>query len=293
MNPIPLTFFHRAHELPNRAIASYLREFLASDQSNIVLTDGLLSRMENDSSSIAFFRSLLRDLQMSFVDSHAPYGPRNDLCCANESLRPSMLAMHERNLEIAASFGVETMTIHMGKFEDFSIPIRRYRDLALASLERLLPTASRLGVTICIENVWYQTSSAEALLEAIHHFNSPALGICFDIGHAYIMSGKFRDPANRMWGTYPGREPDWNNHLLDDLFPHIVNCHVHDNDGITDQHLIPGYGNIDWSLYFPKILSAPRLRCIQCESAPSFSSPYSIQSAVSALRSLLPPPTAN
>jgi sugar phosphate isomerase/epimerase len=35
------------------------------------------------------------------------------------------------------------------------------------------------------------------------------------------------------------------------LAPYMVNVHIHDNDGTSDQHLIIGKGRID----FPKVLS--------------------------------------
>ena len=52
------------------------------------------------------------------------------------------------------------------------------------------------------------------------------------------------------------------------MLPWIVNCHLHDNDAASDQHLLPGKGTVDWNVLVPKLLSAPRLACIQSEVIP-------------------------
>jgi sugar phosphate isomerase/epimerase len=61
---------------------------------------------------------------------------------------------------------------------------------------------------------------------------------------------------------------EWEHDVLDRMLPYIVNCHLHDNDASADQHLLPGKGTIDWSKLVPKLLSAPRLMCVQSEVIP-------------------------
>ena len=285
----PLTFFFRLSDLPPWAARTALLEFAENGQRDVVLSDGILRQMLGASSAIRSYRKLLEETGTAFRDAHATYGELDDLCCPYEDLRPAMLARHRLSMEIAASFGVDTLTIHMGRIADWSIPPRRYIDFALSSLEELLPHAERTGVTLCIENVWYQTSSASSLLEAVRRFPTPALGVCYDAAHANIMAGRNRAPENRMWGTYPDREPDWNDHVLEDVLPYVVNCHLHDNDGASDQHRLPGEGTVPWAAVMPLLLSAPRLRCIQCEAGASstFQPVFSIRRAVETLRRLV------
>lgn len=243
------------------------REFAANGQKYVVLDTSTLREMIADERVIKKYQKLLPEIGIEFCDSHSLYNELDDMCCPDETIRPRMLQRHKMAMEIAASFGVDTITIHMGRFTDHSISPRTHIDYAMKSLEELLPVAEKYGIIICIENVWYQTSAASALLEAIERFKTPTLGVCFDAGHANIMSGRYRDPANRMWATYPGQEPAWNDHILEDLLPHIVNCHLHDNNGILDQHQIPGDGNVDWKSVMPLLKTAPRLRVFHCEAA--------------------------
>ena len=49
------------------------------------------------------------------------------------------------------------------------------------------------------------------------------------------------------------------------MLPEIVNCHLHDNDGSTDAHRIPGNGTLNWNKVIPLLKSAPKLQVIQCE----------------------------
>ncbi len=49
--------------------------------------------------------------------------------------------------------------------------------------------------------------------------------------------------------------------------PHIVTCHLHDNHGFEDEHLLPGDGTICW----PRLLNrlqdgASRLKSVQNEA---------------------------
>lgn len=266
-NGQPITFCYSGVGIDLTAKENGYREFAANGQKYVVLDTTLLRAMIADEKLIKKYQKILPELGVEFCDAHSFYNELDDMCCPDEAIRPRMLERHKIAMDISAAFGVDTITIHMGRFTDHSISPRTHIDYAMKSLEELLPVAEKLGMVICIENVWYQTSAASTLLEAIERFKTPALGVCFDAGHANIMSGRYRAPENRMWATYPGREPDWNDHVLDDLFPHIVNCHLHDNNGVLDMHQIPGDGNVDWKSMMPKLKMAPRLRVFQCEAA--------------------------
>ena len=60
-------------------------------------------------------------------------------------------------------------------------------------------------------------------------------------------------------------EIPFDEHILEKMLPHIVNCHLHDNHGYIDEHINIGQGNIDWEKLIPVLKTAPRLKCVQCE----------------------------
>ena len=58
-----------------------------------------------------------------------------------------------------------------------------------------------------------------------------------------------------------------NNRRALELLPYIVTCHLHDNNGLEDQHLPPGQGTIDWAELASALKKAPRLKSIQSETS--------------------------
>ncbi len=71
---------------------------------------------------------------------------------------------------------------------------------AVENIRQAIPTAAELGVTIAIENVWNQflydhagsnNQTAEKFVQFVDEFNSPVVGMQFDIGNHW----KFGDPA--------------------------------------------------------------------------------------------------
>jgi len=90
----------------------------------------------------------------------------------------------------------------------------------------LVKEAERIGVTLALENVFEQgPDTIKKLLEKI---SSPHFGFCFDTGHWLVFSKK--------------RWQEW----LEALGTRLVEVHLHDNDGETDQHLPPGDGTFDF-----------------------------------------------
>ena len=134
----------------------------------------------------------------------------------------------------------------------------------------MLPLAEDLKVTMCLENIFRPLNTVDDVLYYINKYPSEQLGACFDSGHANIMENGMDIPdcvAHKAFGDY-GLAVAWEKNVLDRMLPHIVNCHLHDNDASADQHLLPGKGNIDWGKLVPKLLTAPRLMCVQSEVIP-------------------------
>ncbi len=288
MNNTPITHclpYKRMHEC---VLASILLELAEMGHHDIVLTESVLRAMISDFSVIATYKKLLADTGMRFCDAHAPFSSEDDLDCPYPELRPMMIERQRQVLMVVASFGVKTITIHVGNSPEKDVTVDQYEANLFDSLEKLLPTAEALGVTIAIENIWTPTTTGPRLLAAIRRFPTKALGICYDAGHANLTTGlnTGADNATNDYFHACGLEPEYNDHLLEDLLPHIVNCHLHDNNGLVDQHLPPGFGNVDWKHVIPLLKSAPRLQCLQDES--SFARPpISIRARVELFRKLI------
>jgi len=66
----------------------------------------------------------------------------------------------------------------------------------------------------------------------IEKIDSPDFGFCFDIGHFNLFSSLTME----QWFESLGR--------------HLVEVHLHDNDGKADSHWALGHGNIDFEKFF-------------------------------------------
>ena len=113
-----------------------------------------------------------------------------------------ILASFERNLEMVQRLGGRVIVLHPGKIdvptlarpEDGSELIRRE---AVRNLKRFVrsaaPTAEKLGITICVENLkhdpGYVLSSYEDLASVIDDADSDNVGVVLDVGHCIIGDG--------------------------------------------------------------------------------------------------------
>ena len=160
------------------------------------------------------------------------------------------------------------------------------------ALSQILPAAEKLGITVCIENIWFPTSTPEVLLGIKEKFPTDALGFCYDAGHAnlcakghlYPDGGSYGKAWNMIYGTQP--VPD--DKICEKMLPHIVNCHLHDNDGNGDQHFGPGCGNVDWPHIAGLLRKAPRLKNIQSEVIVPNRADVSVRKLCESFRNLFP-----
>ena len=272
MREIPFTVFcDGAAMCGPEPVRRYLWEACAAaGMPYVVLTCDMIRMIAGDPGMAGQFRRDAEASGVRFVDSHAPFASEEYLIRPAEG-RESMLTRNRLAIEIAADMGVDTITIHIGnpRPEYAGYTADQLCDAAKRSLEELLPCAERCGVVICIENIWFPTTHPGRVLEIFDAVRSDFLGICYDAGHANLMDrGRLYDDcaAKKAWEGW-GEIP-WEEHCLERFLPHIVNTHLHDNDGSFDQHLLPGDGNISWEKIVPLLKRAPRLRSIQSETEP-------------------------
>lgn len=271
MNDIKLTHYYGLADVPDHIRAMIFNEFAENGSPNLVLADDVFTNTFRPQYS----KQLKEDAAaagVTFVDAHAPFGNGIDLSTYDPSRRRLIINWAKLVLNTAADFNVDTVTFHLSSPPIDECPLAVRHDIVVSALEKILPEAEACGVVICLENVWSPINSAGELLKLMDIFKSPWLGVCYDAGHANIMSeshGKAVAAPNplRNWGVI-GREPEWDDNILEKLLPHIVTCHLHDNDGYKDLHQLPGDGNIDWERTMKLLAKAPRLRYVQNEAVP-------------------------
>ena len=267
---VPVTFLYDWEHPSDKDRQTVMYEFSANGAKHLVLNHTLIRMIERDPK---LYRELPKEVEkagLDFVDAHAPFANDCAICCPDPAVRPFMLAHLKMVLQIVADFGIKTCTVHIGNVYYREYTMEQHREAACRSLEEILPLAEKLDLTICLENLQRIGSHVDDLLGYFAKFPSANLGACFDAGHANIMENGMKHPTCSGKASFDelGVPVQWEKNVLDRLLPYIVNCHLHDNDASADQHVLSGKGNIDWGVLVPKLLSAPRLRCVQSEVIP-------------------------
>jgi sugar phosphate isomerase/epimerase len=142
----------------------------------------------------------------------------------------------KRALEIAEQIPFRFLIQHIGTPNE-SFDDRKF-EAAMTSVEHLRAFAKPLGVRILLENIPNELSAPEKLVEFIHATRFDDLGICFDVGHAHMMTSVAE--------------------AFEIAKPLIHSTHVHDNHRDKDSHLWPGDGTIQWKEAVDLLGSAPQ-----------------------------------
>jgi sugar phosphate isomerase/epimerase len=94
----------------------------------------------------------------------------------------------------------------------------------------VMDAASNIGMQVAVENVFDEDPDALRML--IEKIARPGFGFCFDTGHFNIFS------------TVPMEQ--W----FEGLGRHLVEVHLHDNDGTADSHWAIGRGSVEFEKFF-------------------------------------------
>jgi len=100
-------------------------------------------------------------------------------------------------------------------------------------------------VRILLENIPNELSTPEKLVEMIRGAHFDDVGVCFDVGHAHIMTS-VREAFEILRG-------------------YICSTHLHDNKKDKDSHLWPGDGTVDWKEAMELLRSAPQTPALLLE----------------------------
>ena len=89
------------------------------------------------------------------------------------------------------------------------------------------------GILFALENIYER--KPDRLVELIERVNHPRFKSCFDIGHFNVCS---QIPLD-IW--------------LDRLGPYLVEVHIHNNYGLSDDHLGMTTGTVDFPSLFDEL----------------------------------------
>ena len=272
MKEIPLSHFFPWKKINDDFVTNILCEFADNGAESVVLTDEWGKRLVKEPGFYTTLLGWLRESGMKIFECHGLWSIAYDLNITDRPRRRAMIEEHKLCMEYAANLGCRTYVMHIGAFDCYykDTTLEEMRRLAVESLEKLIPAAEKLGIIIAIENSFEPSNTPDEVLYFLNYFNTPVLGCCFDTGHANIMAktpgkdpAKYASYMNVCWKNGVVEEAD----AFGKLAPHIVTCHLHDNDGYGDAHNLPGTGTIDWKTLIPALKNCPRIVSMQNETS--------------------------
>jgi len=171
----------------------------------------------------------LDELGLTPVCSHTSAMDLVDISSTDEAVRGFVLAELRAMLPFCAFFKSPVMVVHPGgKLQPGEARAGRW-DQMRRTVTALLPDLEKHGVRIALENLMTSLGAVvEELLAVVQELSHPLVGVCLDTGHLNVTKGR-PEAAVRAIG------------------PKLFALHVHDNNGLSDQHLPPGDGATDWT----------------------------------------------
>ena len=190
-------------------------------------------------------RAYADSLGIPFVQGHAPFSFRDR---TPDGWKTHNFSRTVRTIEIAGVLGIKELVVHPMKFLPYRQNVQTLRGYNMEFYHHLIPHAQEAGVRICLENMWEKNpkrgnlithsvcSHGEEAAAWVDELGDPdTIGYCLDLGHCGLVELDAADEIRKLGHR-------------------ITALHVHDNDFLTDQHILPYHGNADWTA----ILSALR-----------------------------------
>jgi len=169
----------------------------------------------------------------------SPKGSHHNWCTPDPVIHEEAVGRYIRAAEVAVSLGFKVLVTHISSeyWWPSGAPKEQMRHFAVEGLKRVAEPVKKLGAMIAVENLTETMgtgfdSSADGLNEIVTEVGSDVIGVCIDTGH-----------ANLVYHRAAGDDPAT---TIRALKGKIISTHIHDNDGVGDQHLMPGLGNMDW-----------------------------------------------
>lgn len=184
------------------------------------------------------------------VGIHGPFWGL-DLDNKDPELQPLITARFLKALEAADRIGARQMVMHSPYDLWHQNNVFNYPGYPQSRLDRIhavigpvVRDAETRGITLVIENI--EDVRPETRREMVDSFNSSAIALSIDTGHAHL--------ARCMSGAPPV------DYFVRDAGDRLAHVHLQDVDGHADRHWAPGEGEIEWEAVFRALRD--------CQSAP-------------------------
>lgn len=174
------------------------------------------------------FKAFAKGHGISFPQGHVPL---NLKICQSKADMETM----KRYLDLYAAIGIKYCVIHCDKFIGLNLTLDEIRERNIVALKELGEYVKDTELVICIENLNVFPITAGVILNMLTELDENHFAICLDTGHLHMNNGDLIEFIRKA------------GHRIKAL-------HIADNEGKTDQHMMPcGKGSIDFVSVFKEI----------------------------------------
>ncbi|MBE6356862.1 MAG: sugar phosphate isomerase/epimerase [Lentisphaerae bacterium] len=176
-------------------------------------------------------KEMLRKYRLQLQDVHGCANAEKSFFSPIEYQRKAGIELIENRIEMMKYLDASgVLVMHQPRIKTDSTPDeiaykRRQFASLLRSMDELIPILEKSKIRIALENMPGDTWEFQRHL--LDNYPEELFGFCFDSGHANI------NLRNQLDDCY-------------EYSKRITALHLHDNNGITDQHTSPFTGNLDW-----------------------------------------------
>ena len=217
--------------------------------------------LENGKSFLELFRpwrNAAEKYQIGNDQAHAPY-PSFIWCPEDPEYNDILLELLKKMIIGCDYIHCRKLVIHPFFYPyEHAMTWDEEREVNINRYSRLINTAKNYGVTICMENIFTEhrqkcmfdacsdMREVSIWIDELNRIaNEKVFALCLDIGHLHLLG---LDVLQTM----------------KTLGSRISAFHIHDNNGIEDQHTAPYFGIVDWDRFIEG------LRVIQYKETLSF-----------------------
>ncbi len=232
-----------------------LQDFILEQDRDLEIQDFFsIELLNGDWKAMATRTRELLDGYKGRLGIHGPFWGLN-IANPDPDLREVISRKYLQGLEVCEFLGATQMVIHspyttwdfnnLDNFPDRSA-YDRVRDNCHATMAPVVKRAEEIGVTMVIENIEDKDPDIRCILA--DSFNSPAMAVSIDTGHAHYAHGSTGAPPVDFYVRRAGNR--------------LQHIHLQDADGHADRHWTIGEGNIRWHAVFralSELTSNPRL----------------------------------
>ena len=186
----------------------------------------------------------LEDFGLKLLDLHAPHGVGAGWGSGIEEERLATVRLISNRIDMTANLAGRAIVLHLPPKASKSRDLSTYYASLHRSLDELEPHATRLSIKIALENM--HNDNFEDLKLLFSAYDPEFLGLCYDSGHGNIGTSGLDN--------------------LERFRDRLVAVHIHDNNGMHDQHDLPFSGTVDWARLAQLIATSSYTGCVSLES---------------------------